>query len=238
MPASLHIADAVPREHTVPGELAPTIRARLYQSPRQQERGARILSVTRQMLTETGYHGVTMRGVSDRASVARKTLYDRYGSKDALVLAAVGEVLDDVAANAEALAAGDDGIGSVLARYRASFQQIIRAPNYAAAMAHALFDAAPGSPLIDLLLAARVRQVRAALARAQSRGELVPGCDIDALARTLLAQSWGVILLWMKGLVRLDDIEAEIGRAQSMTLLAVTAATHRDRLHTLLWEHN
>jgi AcrR family transcriptional regulator len=210
--------------------------ARMYRSARQRERGERILEVTRAMLTEAGYHGVTMRDVCARAGVARKTLYDRYGSKDALILAAVVEVLDDVKVDADALAGGETGIATVLAAQRAAFRQIVRAPNYAAAMAHALFDAPAADPLADLLLGAGVAHSTAALAQARDQGELSPATDIDALARSLMAQNWGVILMWMKGLVHLDRIQVEASRAHLLTLVAATRGARREQLVQLLTE--
>ncbi len=212
--------------------------ARLYRSARQRERGERILEVTRAMLTESGYHGVTMRDVCARAGVARKTLYDRYGSKDALILAAVVEVLDNVEADADALAGGETGIAMVIAAQRAAFRQIVRAPSYAAAMAHALFDAPAGDPLADLLLGAGVAHSSIALAQARDQDELAPATDVDTLARHLMAQSWGVILMWMKGLVHLDRIEVEASRAQLLTLVAATrGARHEQLLHLLAEQH-
>jgi AcrR family transcriptional regulator len=209
---------------------------RVYRSARQRERGERILEVTRSMLTEAGYHGVTMRDVCERAGVARKTLYDRFGSKDALVLAAVTEVLDAVDLRARKLAGADDGIGAVLAYQRAAFRQIVRAPKYAAAMGHALFQAAPEDALSHVLLRNRIARNASALAHARARGELAPAVDIDTLAAHLTAQSWGVIMLWMKGLVALDRIETESRRACLMTLIAAATGARREALIQLLGE--
>jgi AcrR family transcriptional regulator len=209
---------------------------RVYRSARQRERGERILEVTRSMLTEAGYHGVTMRDVCERAGVARKTLYDRFGSKDALVLAAVTEVLDAVDLRARKLAGADDGIGAVLAYQRAAFRQIVRAPKYAAAMGHALFQAAPEDALSHVLLRNRIARNASALAHARARGELAPAVDIDTLAAHLTAQSWGVIMLWMKGLVALDRIETESRRACLMTLVAAATGARREALIQLLGE--
>lgn len=188
------------------------------------------------MLTEAGYHGVTMRDVCERAGVARKTLYDRFGSKDALVLAAVTEVLDAVEVRARALAGEDDGIGAMLAYQRAAFRQIVRAPEYAAAMGHALFQAAPEDALSHVLLRARIARNITALTHARARGELAPEVDIDNLAAHLTAQSWGVIMLWMKGLVALARIETESLRVHVMTLIAVTVGSRRAALVQLLGE--
>lgn len=215
---------------------APPALPKVYRSARQRERGERILEVTRTMLTEAGYHGVTMRDVCERAGVARKTLYDRFGSKDALVLAAVTEVLDAVDVRARKLAAGDDGIGAVLAYQSAAFRQIVRAPKYAAAMGHALFQAAPEDALSHVLLRARIARNVAALTFARERGELAPGVDVATLAAHLTAQSWGVIMLWMKGLIALARIENEALRVHLMTLIAATIGPRRAALATLLGE--
>ena len=217
-------------------EAAPTGAPRpRFASARQRERGERILEVTRAMLSEAGYHGVTLREVCARAGIARKTLYERYRSKDELVLAALAEVLRGVDARASRRA-GEGGIDALLAYDAAVSRQIVRAPKYAAAMGHALFQAAPTDALVDALLGAAVRQHQSALALAHELGEIQPGTDIAMLARHLAAQSWGVILLWMKGLLELEQIDRETKKAHLMTLIAVTRGRRHEALRQSLAE--
>jgi AcrR family transcriptional regulator len=208
---------------------------RVYGSARLIERGERILDVTRAMLSEHGYQGLTMREVAARAGVARKTLYDRFRSKDELVLAALREVLAGVEARASA-AAQAGGIAAVLAYDVAVSRQIVRSPKYAAAMGHALFQADRKDELTDALVGAATRRHVAALEQAQAHGEIRPGVDIAGIAQHLSAQGWGLILFWMKGLLAVRHVEREIRRAHLMTLLAVTQGPCHESLGKSLAE--
>ena len=49
-------------------------------------------AAAREELTEKGYDGVTMEALAERAGVVKKTLYNLYGSKDDLLMAASAEI--------------------------------------------------------------------------------------------------------------------------------------------------
>jgi AcrR family transcriptional regulator len=57
--------------------------------PRDARRDEAILAATLEILNEHGYGGVTIEGVAHRAGVGRPTIYRRWSSKAALVVAAL-----------------------------------------------------------------------------------------------------------------------------------------------------
>ena len=57
--------------------------------PRDARRDEAILAATLELLQEQGYGGLTIEGVADRAHVGRPTIYRRWPSKPALVVAAL-----------------------------------------------------------------------------------------------------------------------------------------------------
>jgi AcrR family transcriptional regulator len=57
--------------------------------PRDARRDEAILAATLELLQEQGYGGLTIEGVADRARVGRPTIYRRWPSKAALVVAAL-----------------------------------------------------------------------------------------------------------------------------------------------------
>src|SRR3954451_90147 len=57
-----------------------------------------ILDATRELLAESGVHGLTMEGVAARAGVAKTTVYRRWRSKDELALAVLIDMVEQVAA--------------------------------------------------------------------------------------------------------------------------------------------
>lgn len=68
---------------------------------RQIARREQILAVTLRMIADQGYQAVTMDALAKASGVSKKTLYDIYGSKDALLAAAVSGRMTMIVANIE-----------------------------------------------------------------------------------------------------------------------------------------
>lgn len=62
--------------------------------PRDPSADRAIMSATLQMLGEVGYSALSIEGVASRAGVGKTTIYRRYPSKSAMVVAAVGSLTD------------------------------------------------------------------------------------------------------------------------------------------------
>lgn len=193
---------------------------KVYNSPRQAERQQRILAAARREISRQGYEGLTMRGLAAAAGVALKTLYNLYSSKDELLFAAVGDLLQDLQAQAE-VAGAEAGLPRSLAYTRVLGDTIVREPGYADAMAQALFKSPAANRLVDILLRDNVELMRAALQTADQQGELQPGTDITATARRLVATQWGTVMLWQKGLLELEKVPAELLAGQVALLQSV-----------------
>ena len=200
---------------------------RLQRSERQLEREASILSAAREALAEKGYDGVTMNALAEKAGVVKKTLYNLYGSKDELLLTAISEVIDGYRGEA---ARSEAGIPAILANRIAANQRIVETPAYAEAMTMALVQATPDHALVRVLLRDSVAMLTAHLETAAARGELLPGVDVPALAQQISAQGWGVILLWMKGLIPLAEFESRSVDGLLALLLGATRGSRRQTL--------
>jgi AcrR family transcriptional regulator len=192
-----------------------------YESPRQLERQANILATTREMLAEVGYSATTMRGLAQRANVAPGTLYNLYKSKDALVFAAVEDLLDELAQRA--IKSSAEGIERILVQAEESAASIMNGPQYAEAMSRALFTSerddlltkrlyARGTPMLE-------RQIRIAIERGQLREDVDPA----VLARQITASTWGIIMAWVMGTVPIEDFRTELLRAHIMILLSAAS---------------
>ncbi|MEM7218584.1 MAG: TetR/AcrR family transcriptional regulator [Pseudomonadota bacterium] len=202
-------------------ETRATYSRRKYASPRQLRRQSGILAAARDMLDEVGYAGMTMRDLAKRANVAQGTLYNLYENKDALILAAVVELLDRLAA--EALRRRPrPGIDAILNMIVVTSEQIVRTPRYAEAMARCLGNASPGDPLIEQLYRRTEPLVAEQLAIARDNGELRPEIDLDAVCTHLVAQGWGVIWAWVFGAIPLEAIIDERIRSYVLTLSGIT----------------
>lgn len=178
-----------------------------YRTPRQRERRQRILSTARELVARVGYDGLSMRELADLAEVSPTTLYNLYENKDLLILAAVQNLLQEVTSLPQGK---DESALSYYIRYvEASFEKIQSMPEYAEAMARILFLSASSDKVVQFLLGDNIRRSSAAILEMKQAGTLRQEADARRLARGLVAQSWAVLLLWLKGFVALHDIREE-----------------------------
>ena len=206
---------------------------RKYESARQVERQSNILACARDMLSDVGYAGMTMRALAEKAEVAPATLYNLYGGKDELIIAAVEDLLKLLGVRA-AESRESEGIGALLATAEVTGQQIQATPKYAEAMTRALFKVEGDDPLADVLFARGHPYVAEQLAIAQKRGEILPEVDTNLVALHLTGQGWSTIMLWMMGMLPLQDMIVERQRNLIMTLIGVTRGTAKKRLEARL----
>ncbi len=203
-----------------------------YESPRQLERQANILKATREMLADVGYHATTMRGLAERAGVVPGTLYNLYKSKDELVLTAVEDLLIEI--GQRAIGESDEGLSRILRMTEITAATIVQNPEYAEAMARALFGSEKDDPLTDVLYARSLPATRQSLGYALEQGDMRPDADLDALATHMVAQGWGVVMAWIMGLIPLADVQREYCRSFIMTLMAGATEPARVRLQETL----
>ncbi len=185
-------------------------------TPRQLQRRERILETVRQQLSKAGYEGLSMRDVAAASDVSPTTLYNLYDNKDGLVLAALDDLLTQLATSVpEAL----KGLEGVTARSRAYAQNIVRNPRYAEAMARMLFNARPTDPIARMLLHNGIAARRQSILEMQSLGEMRKDIDVDFFAQQWGVSSWSVILLWTHGHIPLEAFEESYVRAELHALL-------------------
>ena len=186
------------------------------------------------MLDERGYDGMTIRALARRAGVAQGTLYNIYGGKDGLVLAAVDDLMSQL--TGEVAGEGADGFDGIFGLSQLIGSQIEAAPRYADAMARVLFHVGPDDPLVDVLFARALPFVAEQLDFAQRVGDVRPDINTNLVARHLVGQQWGVVLLWLMGMVPLQDNGKERQRSEIMTLLGIATDAARPRLQARLTE--
>lgn len=196
----------------------------------QVERRERILEAVRDRLSSHGYDGLSMRDLADSANVSPTTLYNLFGGKDALVLAALRDLLGQIAervAQSEAT-----GMRRLLVGAEEIGKQIVATPEYAEGMTRTLFNADPADPICDLLLANGIEGNRQALVEMQALGEIQRHIDVEAFARDLTGRGWMVILLWMKGFIALRDMPSELKRSIVVALAAAMTPRLARRIRT------
>lgn len=194
-----------------------------YESTRQKERQANILSTTREMLAEIGYDKTTIRALAERADVAPGTLYNLYKSKDDLVLAAVNDLLTTLGEKAQAQS--EPGLARILTSFCMSGEVVQANPEYAEAMTRALFGTQRGDRLRSILYYGFVDLCTTHIQNAIEQGLVEASTDGIAVAKHLQAQSWGIVTAWVMGLIELNEVVPETVRSIAMTLSSITTPT-------------
>ena len=210
-----------------------------YSSPRQEERQRRILEATRREIAALGYDAITMQGLAAASEVSTKTLYNLYGSKDELLLTAVEDLLQQIQQHPD-LTGAAPGLSSLLAFFDVTNNQIVATPHYAEVMAKTLFQAERDHRLTRILLGDTRNFATQALAISIERGEVHPDIDSIAIGKILMANEWGAILMWSKGLLPLQQFSRRALESRLMTLLPVCRGRMKQslalQLNALLFE--
>jgi len=200
-------------------------------TPRQAERRERILRTVREHLSRLGYEGLSMRDIAQAADVSPTTLYNLFRNKDGLVLAAQEDLLEQLGKSvADSHTAG---IRRMIVTAEVVADQVVRTPQYADAMSRMLLYSEPADPICRILFGDVIRRNRMLLEEMKLLNEIRKDTDVEQFARHLTSDSWGTILLWMKGFLALQDLKEASVRKLLLTLLPVmmpkTARQYRDQ---------
>jgi AcrR family transcriptional regulator len=167
--------------------------------PRSAAADSAILQATLELLLDTGYRGLTMEQVREKAGVGKATLYRRYGSKQELVTAVVrhlnqdiplpdkGNVRDDILAVAGSVLAAAARVGA------ATFMPRMLAESAGDPEMHRIF--------YENLVAPRRAVMAEVLRRGVRRSELRADLDVE-LAIDVLTGPWIYRLLISAGDMR------------------------------------
>lgn len=178
-------------------------KARVYNSDRLKARHETILKVVREEIAANGFEGVTMHALAEKAGVVKKTLYNIYGGKDQLLLAAVGELVGEYRETPDQV---DAGVPAIVESRRIATQTVATNPRYATAMLQSLIRVPSDHALVDVLLRQGISFSEHHLRIESARGHLAPGVNHTRLARGIVAQGFGVITLLSKGLIDATEV--------------------------------
>jgi len=147
--------------------------------PRSEESHQAIIRAALDLMLESGYRGLTMEGVRERAGVGKATIYRRWSSKEELVRDAIAYMHDDIEAPDTGSLLGD--YAGLAAKVRAAVQR-----EGAATFAPRLLGEAVGDPELHAIFFAnlikpRRDQMRLVLERAVARGEIRDDLDLDLM---------------------------------------------------------
>jgi AcrR family transcriptional regulator len=169
--------------------------------PRDARRDAAILDATLAILQDIGYAGLTIEGVAAQAGVGRPTIYRRWPSKPALVVAAL------VASAELAVPAADTGTlrGDLLEVVRHQIE-LMNAPQSRRITAGLVADLASDPELSERYVTEYLVPRRASLwqvlQRGVDRGELDPDVDFALINDLMFGSLFMRAVIWARPVKR------------------------------------
>jgi AcrR family transcriptional regulator len=188
-----------------------------YSSPRQQERRQRILRAAALQVEEHGLAALSMQSIAEISEVSTKTLYNQFGSLDLMVLEYASQHLADLGASS-AVVDSEEGIPRLLMFIIGSMKQFEERPVSARAVISILVRADLDTEAAYERFGPVQRLAYASLCVAEDQGELRAGLDLNELSYLLAANLWGVVLLWEKGLLKLEQLVPQISLSSYLSL--------------------
>ena len=148
-----------------------------------------------------GYEGASMANLLDFMGISRQSLYDTFGDKHHLFLAALDRYRANVHHQLASLVAGQStALASVRAVFEWVNQAVLEAPEHRAClMANSALELGQRDEEVRQRVSAHLRDVegvfQGVLERGQRAGELAPDRDVRALARFLTSSIHGLGVL-------------------------------------------
>lgn len=200
-------------------------------TPRQIARRQAILTTVRKQLQEGGYDALSMRGIAAAAGVSPSTLYEIYGSKEGLILYALGDTINSLSAEEEKY---PPGVERFLQRLDAVAAFFLHNPETGKAMAKLLFQNSGDSPASALLVVNAIDARRTSVEEMILQREMQRDVDIEFYARTLISITWGTVLLWLKGIIPEESFRNELIRASFGVILPAATRKSKPRIQQIL----
>ena len=184
---------------------------------RQQRTRTEILAAVGEIIAADGLEGLTMRKLAVRAGVAVATLYNQFTDRDGVLIAFVGNGLDQLEFELDEQPAADP-IDATRVLF-AALDETIEARTHVWRPVLATLRSTPDSPRMGAVGERIVGAIEADLAKAQADGMLVGQCNLDRLARH-------IFVTWMRGLERWahGTIDWDVYRSSSQVAVELALA--------------
>ena len=184
------------------------------------ERRARILSGARDLIADRGYAGLTMRDLAAHCRVSVPTLYNQFGSKDALLAAAVEGHFAGVLAETRS-DRQEPGVARLLSVVERCADQMAQLPRYNRALLQA-FLAGRETNLQASLASELASELERALGEMQGRRQLADWVSPRVLAERITASCIGASVMWLMG--EFDDVKVRAAMLHATASMALGCA--------------
>ena len=179
-----------------------------YASPAQRERRQRILNETLSLLETEAAANVSMSRIAELSDVSTKTLYNLFGSRSGLLLAAAAQTRTNIL-ESEPLASASEGLSRIIELTKRTMANFRAAPDFMASAMSVVVAITPDEEAEHQRIGITQQLFHESLLIAKAEGELKPDTDCLQLSQLMAASQWGVTLLWQKKLISLRALEQQ-----------------------------
>ena len=197
-------------------------------------RRERIIAVTRELIGELGIEAITMRDLAQRCGVAVATLYNQFGSREAIIAAAL---LCDFEGRYEPLSQRTVALGpadKLRERIGEAARSIVGPMrDYTRSVMFFYFHYRP-----DSMLRAAIHDFVAAdfmgiALQIEARGDLQPWVRVDTFADDLITQLYALVMKWSQGHIPDRRLRARLLHAASASFIGISRGRSREELERL-----
>lgn len=193
------------------------------------ERREHILEAARKLIGERGYDGITMRDLAARCRVSVPTLYNQFGSKDALLAAAVETHFSSLLATSrdEQKWRGHERLVGVMGLCA---DNIVRLPRYNRSLLRAFMGARDTAPLEATLMSELSAEISIALDEMASRRQLADWIDRPVLGQQITGAAIATSVAWAVGALDDRGLRASMVHAAAGMVLGAARGAARTAL--------
>ena len=185
------------------------------------ERREHILESARDLIAGRGYEGLTMRELAAHCRVSVPTLYNQFGSKDALLAHAVQSHFSGLLAGA---GEGESwsGHARLVGVVRACADEMVRLSRYHRSLLRAFMSARTTFPLQGTLAAGLTAELERAFDEMTARSQLASWANGAVLARQITAATISASVAW--AVRAIDDASLRASMVHAAASMALGAA--------------
>ena len=193
------------------------------------ERRSRILATARDLIAHRGYAGLTMRDLAQASRVSVPTLYNLFGSKQALLLGELEETFATVVRSLEQ-ARGGSFVERALATCAAGNADLLAAPGYSRELIRVFLTSEDTQPIRRETGERYARLMAGILRDGQAAGELEPWVNPLVMARRMFAYYTHTMIEWAQGELDADQFVAATQYGMALMLLGVVRGRAKRQL--------
>ena len=199
----------------------------LERTPKKVERRRQILDAVREAIVREGIDDLRIRALAEHCGVAVATLYNQFGSRDALIAAALEQ---DFRGRFEPLSVKTRDLPPAekyVRRIALAARDIYKMREYTAAVLSFYFR-----PSVDPLLRAAVHDFIAADFRGivdsiAAKGDLHDWLDREAFAQDIVPQLYAITMMWSQGHIEEPELEHHLMRTGAFAFAGISKGETR-----------